>query len=190
MLGLQLGDAVRLPACPQPSLFELGSAQNVATTCIKSGGLVDELVGMAAELNRQRTGEQTIPWDFTAVLPIARCQDWISSCEFSGRLVEGRLVDVFIGTTGLDSQEEAFRVLTGKYGRPTSRSELGYRNRSTGAQLSSIEAEWRLPGLHVIFSGYLGGETNAGGRVLIRTESAARRSGAVQRANEAQKQQL
>ena len=188
VFGLKLGEAVRLPVCPDRGLMAEMLNPDVDQTCVMSLAGVLE---MTDDLTVILGGEKTVnPYDLTIAMSKEACPDWVWGCQFYGQRVDGRLVAVFVLTTGLAAQDQVAAALTKKYKAWSSKGWYQFVNDTNGDKVDALDMTWALAGLNVHFKGFTGGTRAATGSVLIETEAAARQRAQTEKARQDKKQQL
>jgi hypothetical protein len=182
VLGLQLGDLVRLPVCPQESFFGDLFGPGIQATCKKAGSAFP----VATAIGGTAT---SMSFDIAVEMPRANCPDWMSGCVFYGQLSEGHLADVLIVTNGLSVQTTVGATLKAKYGNSATVAWNEFSN-TAGSKVNALSMKWTLPGLVVTFIGYDGGAANAAGSILIETDAVTRDRELKEKQRQDQKQKL
>jgi hypothetical protein len=186
VFGLQLGEVVKLPACPNRDFDFTG----ITETCQRPQNTID--IGGTAGLINEVTG-QNIPLTFEIAveLPRTRCPDWFDiDCLFYGHLVDGRLVAVFVHPRGLDKQAEIAAMLKQKYKGCVLNGWYDFKNDVTGDVVKGQDMTCRQAGLNVTFKGYTGGGNPGNGGLLIETDALTRQRNAAEKARVDKKQAL
>ena len=188
VFGLKLGEAVRLPVCPDRGFMTELLHPGVDQTCVISNAGAEEMnKDLALIFGDELTAN---PFDLTVAMSQESCPDWVWGCQFSGQRVDGRLVAVLLNTTGLKVQDEVAAALTKKYKAWSSKGWYQFVNDTTGDKVNALDMTWALAGLNVHFKGYTGGTRDALGSVLIETEASARQRAQEEKARQDKKQQL
>ena len=188
VFGLKLGEAVRLPVCPDRGFMTELLHPGVDQTCVISNAGAEEMnKDLALIFGDELTAN---PFDLTVAMSQESCPDWVWGCQFSGQRVDGRLVAVLVNTTGLAAQDEIAAALTKKYKAWTTKGWYQFVNDTTGDKVNALDMTWALAGLNVHFKGYTGGTRDALGSVLIETEASARQRAQAEKARQDKKQQL
>lgn len=188
VLGLRLGEPVRLPLCPEQGLFGAIFSPGVSETCIRND---QELMQLARDMSITLTGkDMPVSYDVTVVMPDERCPDWVSGCTIQGHQVDGKLVSVFVLTKGLDVQDEVAAALMKKYKAWTTKGTWHWKNDTTGDKVDSIDMTWNLVGINVLFRGYTGGQRDGVGSILVETSAVTHEREAAEKARQEKKQQL
>ena len=192
VLGLTLGEPVRLPACPAQSIFNI-LGPGIETTCIWNEdplGVAEDITKLFGVTPNADGTRNASMYDLVIAMPPAKCPDWVAQCQFRVQLSGGRLSAVFILTTGLEVQNDVGAALTQKYKKPTQTSYKRWVNDKTGDTVMSLNMSWNLPGLNVTLEGYPGGTREAFGSVTIEADAITRQRAQEEKAKQDQKQKL
>lgn len=188
VLGLKLGEAVRLPTCPDRGFMVELLNPGVDETCVMPNA---PNMALANDLSVVLPGNQpAMPFDLTVELTKEKCPDWVMACQFQGRLVDGRLVAVFVLTNGLDVQDQVAAALTKKYRAWTTKGWYHFVNDTTGDKVDALDMSWALAGINVRFKGFTGGTRDAYGSVLVETDAVTRERANEEKARQDKKQQF
>ena len=184
---LKLGEAVKLPACPNRGLFDF---TEITETCQRPQNVLDS--DAASALVNEVTGQQVmVKYEIAVELPRARCPDWFDiDCLFYGHLVNGRLVSVFVHPRGLDRQEQVAAALKQKYKGCVLNGWYEFKNDVTGDQVWGMDLTCRQTGINVTYKGYTGGGNPGNGGLLIETDAMSRQRNAAEKARVEKKQAL
>ena len=186
VFGLQLGEVVKLPACPNRDFDFTG----ITETCQRPQNVLDS--DGASAMANEVTGQQVmVTYEIAVELPRARCPDWFDiDCLFYGHLVDGRLVSVFVHPRGLDKQEEIAALLKQKYKGCVLNGWYDFKNDVTGDKVRGMDLTCRQTGINVSFKGYTGGGNPGNGGLLIETDALTRQRNAAEKARVDKKQAL
>lgn len=187
VFGLQLGEAVKLPACPNRGFLDF---TEITETCQRPQNVLDS--DSASALANEVTGQQVlVPYEIAVELPSARCPDWFDiDCLFYGHLVDGRLVSVFVHPRGLNKQAEIAAALKQKYKNCVLNGWYEFKNDVTGDIAKGQDLTCRQVGVTVTFKGYTGGGNPGNGGLLIETDAMTRQRNATEKARVNEKQAL
>jgi hypothetical protein len=171
VLGLALGEPLRLPSCDSLSDFS-------TRTCV----LPNPAAGLAAlglDLGPRTVEERRT--DVTSLLfPRDNCPSWLSDCSASVMTYDGLLVAIDMKTKGHTVNQAVVRDLREKYGPPTSVKPIEVTPR-VGNPFKASNLEWLLPGLHVVYEVVTKGENEGevtdveSGQIGFETEAAYHR---------------
>jgi hypothetical protein len=187
VFGLQLGEAVKLPACPNRGFLDF---TEITETCQRPQNVLDS-DGASAILN-EVTGQQIlVPFEIAVELPRARCPDWFDiDCLFYAHVVDGRLVAVLVHPRGLGKQDQVAAALKQKYKSCVLNGWYEFKNDVTGDQARGMDLTCKQAGINVMFKGYTGGGNPGNGGLLIETDAFTRQRNAAEKARVGQKQAL
>ncbi|MEP7364174.1 MAG: hypothetical protein ABI972_13040 [Acidobacteriota bacterium] len=160
VFGLALGERISLPSC---GMLDFGGTS--MKTCV-SDDMINQLTNALAGMG----GESS-----SAVIKIAKanCPSWMSQCQVSAELDNGRLVGISATTDGLQVEQEAGGELRAKYGTRHSRQQRFNTRTDTGAKFETWDFFWDLPGLRVEYY-VINGNVNRG-LLIVQTEEAYQR---------------
>jgi hypothetical protein len=190
ILGLRLGEPVKLPLCPESGLFGGIFAGGIKETCIRDDREMAELARLMTITVTGQDVPDSSGTGITVDMPDDKCPDWVSGCSIQCQLVDGKLVSVLILTTGLKSQDEVAAALSRKYKAWTTRGTYQWVNDVTGDKVDSHDIYWHLAGINVHFKGYTGGQRDGLGSILVETHAVTRERDAAEKARQDKKQQL
>lgn len=190
VVGLQLGEPLRLPECNPLGFDSIVDAATdtvtVRVTCVMVGlklleGLnVESLLGI--EIDRSGVADMR-----NIRLSRDYCPAWVTDCAGYATVHNGRLSGIALFTAGRGTERTVTNDLREKYGPPT-RSVAATITPEVGNDFNINKPEWTLPGLRVEYEVVLkdenGGErvTLTSGVVRIMTESEYQRRAAKQKA--------
>jgi hypothetical protein len=156
-LGMQLGEPLRMPDCPQVSLATILNplALNTNQDCRNSSEGLDQLAEVLTGVKSNK-----VPGEGTETVQLSEdhCPSWVDGCTAYVTLHNNSIVFVGVYTKGRNVAKTVTNELIEKYGKPT-RVVLGEVTPDVGNAFKISEPEWTLPGLRVEYE------------IVIRTEN-------------------
>jgi hypothetical protein len=170
VLGVPMGEPLRLPLCPTTAQ---GSSPLATTLAGLERAFAPTTTVCQNVSERSASGRNAV----SIKLPSNRCPEWLNIlCLVSGTLHNGRVAQLELGTRGLDVEEGLVEILRAKYGKPSRSKRVKWSN-NVGGQWEAEELTWDLKDLVVEFKPMVGRRdigrifvTTAEGRRFLETE--------------------
>jgi hypothetical protein len=160
VFGLQIGKPFAVPECPFKKVSKTLNSYEFFTTSIcfqRVAGVNGSEAGKGINLSDDYVD---IVWPRGSEPEIAR------PGSVSVAVIDGNIERMTFGTLGVVSQARDIKVLTDKFGSPTTGGEQIVQN-GYGAKVQVIRAEWKIEGVSVDFDS--AGSTFNSGVVRIQT---------------------
>lgn len=157
VFGVQMGEVLTHPECKRMSNYSYDFL-NEDGFCWRHGNAY-------GELPKEAPIKGEVEFRFGA----KESPDFVDGYKFMGVLLDGAVEEVQIKTKGNLYQQDVLNVLTKKYGKPT-RLATEMLTNSYGVKVDSVNAHWKLTGLHITFWGVLGSADS--GMLIFQTDKA------------------
>ena len=175
VLGLALGEPLRLPSCDSLSDFS-------TRACVLSNQnpVIDAALAALGLDPGSRTVEEQRTDVRSVLFPQDNCPSWVRDCSASVMTYDGLLVAIDLKTKGHNVNLAVVRDLREKYGPPTSVKPIEVTPK-VGNPFKASNLEWLLPGLHVVYEVITKGENEGevtdveSGQIGFETEAAYHR---------------